>query len=87
MHPINEALVFPDITQNEYLKSVFYREEPIGIRPTSKHNRKRRFKLLDLFCCAGGAGLGYKNGRVRRRWGGHQAPTELSIAVHSMRCA
>ena len=87
MHPINEALVFPDITQNEYLKSVLYREEPIEIRPTRKYSRKRRFKLLDLFCCAGGAGLGYKNGRVRRRWGGHQASTTLPIAVHSMRRA
>lgn len=61
MHPMNETFVFPDITQNEYLKSVLYREEPIEIRPTSKHNPKHSFKLLDLFCCAGGAGVGYKN--------------------------
>jgi len=59
MHRINEVLVFPDITQNEYLKSVLYREEAIERRPTRKN--RLRFKLLDLFCCAGGAGVGYKN--------------------------
>jgi hypothetical protein len=61
MHRMNELFVFPDITKNECLKNVLYRNEPIEERPTRKYNRKRRFKLLDLFCCAGGAGVGYKN--------------------------
>jgi DNA (cytosine-5)-methyltransferase 1 len=61
MHRMNELFVFPDITKNECLKSVLYGNEPIEGRPTRKYSRKRRFKLLDLFCCAGGAGVGYKN--------------------------
>ena len=28
---------------------------------TRKFQSKRRFRLLDLFCCAGGAAVGYKN--------------------------
>jgi DNA (cytosine-5)-methyltransferase 1 len=58
---MNELFVFPDITTNERLKSVLYRNEPMEARTNRKYNPKRRFKLLDLFCCAGGAGVGYKS--------------------------
>src|SRR5882724_7838322 len=61
MHRMNEPLIFPDITKNECVKSVLSSNEPIEIRPTRKYDRKHRFKLLDLFCCAGGAGVGYKS--------------------------
>ena len=58
MHRMNEPLVFPDTTKSECLQGVLSCNE---IRPTRKYKGKRRFKLLDLFCCAGGAGVGYKN--------------------------
>lgn len=55
---MNEGLVFPNIAE-QHLRSVFYRcEQKNGTR---ERPRKSRFRILDLFCCAGGAGVGYKN--------------------------
>lgn len=56
---MNDGWVFPEIVRNEELRRLLYRPDAIvgsGERPP-----QRRFRLLDLFCCAGGAGVGYKH--------------------------
>src|SRR5665213_897898 len=40
-------------------RTLLMSESAIFIRPLSGRNRAGKFRLLDLFCCAGGAGVGY----------------------------
>jgi hypothetical protein len=56
---MSEGLVFPEISQHEQLRGLLYPRE--SRKGSANSARNTRFRLLDLFCCAGGAGIGYKN--------------------------
>lgn len=53
---MSEGLIFPDIASHDGLRDLF---DQSPSRPQHRSTRKPKFKLLDLFCCAGGAGVGY----------------------------
>lgn len=54
---MNEGLIFPDIDSDERLRNLF--DQSNLLAECGSTRRKSRFRLLDLFCCAGGAGVGY----------------------------
>lgn len=50
---LSDGILFPEVVPES--RSIEARRQAANLKPNSK--RKRR--LLDLFCCAGGAGVGY----------------------------
>ena len=58
IHRMSEGLVFPDINSRALFRSLFNQDEPMS--EDARYPREPKFKLLDLFCCAGGAGVGYQ---------------------------
>jgi DNA (cytosine-5)-methyltransferase 1 len=56
---MSEGIIFPNLAEQEHLRGFLGRHEPNQERIRNVPNTRPR--ILDLFCCAGGAGIGYKN--------------------------